>query len=88
MKRSILMQLDRLEEPKRMALVPVDERDEELALIAYAKAMNGGDAINKLALLELLERYSKTDEQCSGSCVDCVYQQACEKLQVYLEVFG
>lgn len=83
---NIIDKINSLPEVKRMVLVPADEREEELMLIAFAKATIQGDAIDKKDLLILLKKYSKEDQQCSLSCDGCKFEDACEQLEDLLDV--
>lgn len=76
---SIQEQLEQLGAPKRMTLVPKEQRDQELLLIAYASLLKDGK-VDMLKLMELLHRCSMREDECSGFCPSCDYQKACPKL--------
>lgn len=84
----IQAELAALKPPKVCVTVPADQRDDELALIDYARAMNAGDKLTRYAVVELLDSFSKIEQECPEDCVTCHYHEACERLMEIMEVFG
>jgi hypothetical protein len=75
-------------EPVPCICIPVEDRKEELALLAQARIINNGPCIDKVRIMELLEILSHTDDECSGFCLTCRYEKSCEMLnKFYMEAF-
>lgn len=85
---NIQEQVANLQPPQVCVLVPIDQREDELALIDYARAMNEGDRLTRIAVMELLESFSKIEQICPEDCMNCKYHEACENLMEMMEVFG
>lgn len=74
--------------PQTCICIPIEQRKEELALLAQARVINQGPCVDKLRVIELLEVLANQDDQCSGSCLNCRHEVACEKLnELYKEAF-
>lgn len=80
-------QVANLQPPQVCVIVPADQREDELALIDFAKAVNEGDKLTRLTVMELLESFSKIEQTCPDDCITCKYHEACEKLMEMMEVF-